>query len=379
MLSITDGDGEHGEERLHLAQDGGETESVLTEEDEHERRQRMTRLLSQIAHLEVSSPDVAASVDFYTTRFGMRVVDELDGKVYLRAWGDYYRYSLIVAPGDEPSLVAMAWRTESAEALEQAVSNVEASGISGTWSAGGPGHGRSYDFVGPYGHGTRLVWDLPQYEAPDELSSSWVDRPERRSSHAGAPRFFDHVTVASRDVRGMADWYSEVLGFRIMAFTDLDEAPITIFSVLTTNEKSHDLGIVIDTSDRAGRVNHVAFWLDTHEELLIAADVLMENGIPIEYGPSIHGVGEQNYLYFREPSGLRIELNSGGYRNYVPDWKPKVWLPSTGSASIYRNSAMPMSMTESFPYAVGGTGTEEGVADEIKEALLSPLGKPGQG
>ena len=25
----------------------------------------------------------------------------------------------------------------------------------------------------------------------------------------------------------------------------------------------------------------------------------MENGVPIEYGPSIHGIGEQNFLYYR--------------------------------------------------------------------------------
>ena len=69
-----------------------------------------------------------------------------------------------------------------------------------------------------------------------------------------------------------------MLGFRIMAYTELDEAPITVFAVITTNEKSHDLGVVLDGSSRAGRINHYAFWVDTREELLIAADVLMENG-----------------------------------------------------------------------------------------------------
>lgn len=339
----------------------------------------MSRYLSQIAHLEITSPDVDASVRFYTHRFGLRVVDERDGKVYLRAWGDYHRYSLIVAPGDEPALAWMAWRTNSAEALEEAVARVEAAGIAGEWNDGGPGHGRSFEFIGPHGHGTRLVWDIELYRAPAELRSTWIDRPERRSDKAGAPRFFDHVTVASRNPREMAQWYSDVLGLRVMAHAELDEAPISILAFLTTNEKSHDLGIVIDTSDRPGRVNHVAFWLDTHEELLIAADVLMESGIAIEYGPSMHGIGEQNFLYFREPSGLRIELNSGGYRNYLPDWQPSVWTPSTGASNIYRNSVMPKSMQESFPSAEGGTGTEEGLSDEVKQALLDPAGKLGQG
>ena len=135
-----------------------------------------------------------------------------------------------------------------------------------------------------------------------DSASIYPDRPNRRSKVAGAPRQLDHVTVATSDVDAFAAWYNEVLGFRIMAKTILDEAPISVFSVLTTNEKSHDLGVVLDGSSRAGRVNHYAFWVDTREELLIAADVLMENGYPIEYGPSIHGIGEQNFLYYREPS-----------------------------------------------------------------------------
>ncbi len=153
-----------------------------------------------------------------------------------------------------------------------------------------------------------------------------------------------------------------------------------MFSVLTTNEKSHDLGVVLDGSSRAGRVNHFAYWVDTREDLLQAADVLMENGTHIEYGPSIHGIGEQNFLYFRDPSTMRVEVNTGGYRNYVPDWTPSTWKPSQGSGSLYRNSAMPMSMTESFPPDPGKpTATEEGVLEGTEDLLLNPYAKHGNG
>ncbi|MCC9204240.1 VOC family protein [Arthrobacter sp. zg-Y769] len=339
----------------------------------------MERLLAHLAHLEISSPDVAASTRFYVENFGMRLVDSLDGVSYLRCWGDHYRYSLVVRPGEEPSLANMAWRTASAEALEAAAANVEAAGVQGEWIPGGHAHGKAYQFTGPYGHPMKLFYEVEPYVAEPGLASIYPDRPERRSSHAAAPRFLDHVTVASSDVTGFADWYSAVLGFRIMAFTTLDEAPITVFSVLTTNEKSHDLGVVMDTSGRAGRVNHIAFWVDTHEDLLRAADVLMENGTPMEYGPSIHGIGEQNFLYFREPSALRVELNSGGYRNYVPDWEPRTWTPSQGSNNFYRNGTMPHSLTESFPLADGFTATEEGASEEMKQALLNPYAKHGRG
>lgn len=341
----------------------------------------MTSTLAHLAHLEIASPDVEATAAFFEKQFGLRpVARDEDGTTYLRCWGDYYPYSLIVSPGAEPALVNMAWRTTSADALEQAAGRVQAKGIEGTWHDKRQGHGRSFQFTGPFGHTMELYWDVPQHSAPAELTSVFPDRPEKRSSHAAAPRFLDHVTIAASDVKAFAAWYSEVLGFRVMAFTELDHAEITVFSVLTTNEKSHDLGVVLDSSSRGGRVNHIAFWTDSVQELLVAADVLMENGAHIEYGPSIHGIGEQSFLYFREPGGMRIELNTGGYRNYVPDWQANTWRPSLGSNSIYRNSAMPMSMTECFPPDPGKpSATEEGVLPGTEDALVNPYARHGQG
>lgn len=335
--------------------------------------------LSHLAHLEITTPDVEASARFYEQKFGMRIIDRVDGNIYLRCWGDYYRYSLVLTSGAEAALGRMAWRTTSSAALEAAAERIEASGIHGTWTPGGHGYGKAYEFTGPYGHHMRLFYEVERYVAEPGFASQFPDRPEKRSSHAAAPRFLDHITVAASDVRGFSAWHHETLGFRVMAFVDLDEAPITVFSVLTTNEKSHDLGVVLDTSTRPGRVNHIAFWVDTSEDLLRAADVLMENGTHIEYGPSVHGVGEQNFLYFREPSGLRVELNSGGYRNYVPDWEANTWKPSQGSNNFFRNGTMPHSMTESFPTAEGFTATEEGASPEMKETLLNPYAKQGRG
>jgi catechol 2,3-dioxygenase len=336
----------------------------------------MIKLLSHLSFVEITTPDVEASVEFYKTHVGLTEAHRADGRVYLRCWGDYYAYSVVVVASDEPALQTMAWRTSSAEALEEAATRLEAAGVEVEWFDGVK-IGRALRFVGPWGHSMTLHWDVERHQAAGHTASIFPDRPEKRSKVAGAPRQLDHVTIAASDVDAFCAWYNDVLGFRIMARTQLDEAPISVFSVLTTNEKSHDLGVVLDGSSRAGRVNHFAFWVDTYEELLIAADTLMEYDTPIEYGPSIHGIGEQTFLYYREPSSMRIEINTGGYRNYVPDWTPNTWKPSLGSSNIYRNGAMPMSMTESFPPADGPSATEEGVPDELRDALLNPYTQHG--
>ena len=338
----------------------------------------MTKPLAHLSFVSITSGDVEASVKFYEENVGLTVADRIGDRVYLRCWGDYYKYSLVIEPGHGPSLVTMAWRVASPDALEAAAARVADAGILGEWFEG-PSIGRAFRFVGPWGHSMTLHWNVERHTHTADDASIYPDRPSRRSKVAGAPRQLDHITIAASDVDAFTAWYSDVLGFRIMARTVLDEAPLSVFSVLTTNEKSHDLGVVLDGSSVPGRINHFAFWVDTREELLIAADTLMERGVPIEYGPSIHGIGEQSFLYYREPSTLRIELNTGGYRNYVPDWEPNIWKPSLGSNNLYRNSAMPMSMTESFPAADGPSATEEGVPDEIRDALLNPYAQQGRG
>lgn len=334
--------------------------------------------LAHLAYIEVGSADPQASVDFYTDNFGMRVVDHEDDRYYLRAWGDHYRYSLIVSPAEDACLKTMAWRTKSDADLNAAVAAVEAEGVDGMWSEPAHHRGHAFSFIGPYGHVMTLVWDLEEYVAEPDHASVYPDRPEKRSVHAAAPRFLDHITVAASDVRGFAEWYSRVLGFRMMGFTTLEDSPIHVFGVLTTNEKSHDLGVLLDTSQAAGRIHHYAWWVDQPEDLIRTAEIMTEYGIQIEYGPSIHGIGEQHFLYFREPgSGIRIEINSGGYRNYVPDWRPRTWVPSEGANSFFRNLPVPASMMEAFPAAEGKTSTEQGVPPELAEELRNPWAKTG--
>ncbi|MGN7950349.1 VOC family protein [Microbacterium sp. 22215] len=332
----------------------------------------MTTPLSHLAYLEIGSPDTAASAEFYTQKFGMRILKQDGDTYYLRCWGDHYPYSLVISPGEDAALKTMAWRTSSDADLDAAVARIEATDYAGSWSPSGLSRGRAYSFDGPLGHNMTLFWEIEHYEAEPELASVYPDRPEKRSLHAAAPRFLDHVTIAATDVKRFGDWYSETLGFRVMAYTTLEEVPLHVFGVLTTNEKSHDLGIVLDTSDTPGRVHHIAFWVDHPEDLVRTAEIMTENGVPIEYGPSIHGIGEQHFLYFRDPSTLRVELNSGGYRNYVPDWQARTWKPSDGSNSFFRNWNMPDSMMEAFPAAAGRTATEQGVHPELKEELLNP-------
>jgi catechol 2,3-dioxygenase len=131
------------------------------------------------------------------------------------------------------------------------------------------------------------------------------------------------------------------------------EPGFTVFSTITCNaiRSSHDLGLVPDFSGDTGRTNHIAYRVDQRLDVERAAEVFMANDTPIEFGPGIHGIDEITYLYVREPGGMRIEINSGGWENYLPDWKATDWHPRQGPTTFWKNLVMPESMMESFPPA----------------------------
>jgi catechol 2,3-dioxygenase len=309
------------------------------------------RLIAHLAHVEVLTPKPDESLRFYTEVLGLVESGREGRSTYLRGWGEWSHHSLQVTESDQPGLGHIGWRTWSPEDLETAVARVDAAGAGQGWHEGSVGHGRAYRYRAPGGQVHELFWENERYVPPPGMESPFPDRPQRYVPKGIAPRQIDHVTVMSTDPVGDAEWYRDTLNSTFTEYTVLDHADIPVFSMVTNNEKSHDLGLILDQSAVPGRIHHVAWWVDSREDLLRGADILLNADIALEFGPGRHGMGEQDYLYFREPGGMRMELNTGGYRLYVPDWETKKWHPDQGSNTFYRNVAMPDSMLEAFPPA----------------------------
>jgi catechol 2,3-dioxygenase len=308
------------------------------------------RLLSQLAHVELVLADPEVSARFFHDVVGMEESGRDDRSIYLRGWGENFHHSLVLTEGP-PALGHIAWRAASGAALEEAARRLDAGGYGEGWADPVTGHGRAYRFRGPGGHVEEIFWDVERYRATGDLEPAFPHRPQRYRPRGLAVRHIDHVTIPTADILADAAFRRDVLGFRFTGWTSLPHDPERpIFAQCTTNEQAHDLGLVPEMSDERGRLNHVAFWVDQREDVLRGADVLLDYDVPLEYGPGRHGMGEITYLYFRSPGGVRIELNSGGYRNYEPDLETVRWTPQEGSNDWYRTSVFPESMGECFPH-----------------------------
>jgi catechol 2,3-dioxygenase len=322
------------------------------------------RPLSMLSHVELLTPKLDESVAFARDMLGMFVVAEEGESIYLRCWGDFYAYSLVLSEGPEPALGHAAFRTWNADQLDIAVASVEASGVKGEWIESSHGHGRAYRFHGPGGHPTELFWEVDRAVVPAGEESPYPERPQRVAGHGIPVRLLDHVTVTTPDVKSTMYWHRDVLDFRLMAAVEEVPGAPWFLGLASNNEKSHDFGFILDFDGIPGRMHHLAFWVETNHDLTEGAKFLIERGHELDYGPGQHGIGEQNYLYFRDPAGLRYELNSGGYRNYVPDWEPVIWRFEDGPNNTFRTEiGLPAVHMVAIPPGV--VGSNEGQVEGI--------------
>ena len=262
----------------------------------------MTKPLGEIAHIahtELLTPEPQRSLDFFTEVLGMEEEARDRQSVYLRGWGDYQRYCLKL--------------TESEQAGR---------GIG--WIDGDVGHGPAYRFTDPDGHVMELYYEAERYAPPERLRPSLKNQPQRYTGRGAAIKRLDHVNLLAEDVRANRDFAEGVLGYRLYERIELDDGS-EAGAWLSLSIAAHELIYVRDAYGARGRLHHLAFWVDTREEVLRAADLFLDNDVEIEAAPSKHAVAQGFFLYGFEPGGNRIEVTTGGYFVFDPDPEATVW------------------------------------------------------
>ena len=76
------------------------------------------------------------------------------------------------------------------------------------------------------------------------------------------------------------------------------------------------------------------------EKVLRAADLMTFHDVPIDLGPTRHGVTRGMTIYAFDNSGNRFETFCGGAYSY-PDWKPLTWtFDEIGRAVFYHQRSL---------------------------------------
>ncbi len=283
------------------------------------------RDLAHIGHAELLTPKAEESRRFFIDVLGMEQEASEGQSVFLRGFGDYQRYSLKLSESEQAGLGHMAFRAWSTEALEQRVAAIEASGLGVGWIDGDLGHGPAYRFTDPDGHPMEVYFETEKYEPPEALRPALRNQPQRYLGRGAAVKRLDHVNLLAEDVLPSRRFAEEVLGMRLYERIELDDGTES-GAWLSLTIAAHELIYVADAHRARGRLHHLAFWVDTREEVLRAADLFLDSDlVEIEFAPSKHAIAQGFFLYGIEPGGNRIEVTTGGYLMYDPDPEPVVW------------------------------------------------------
>jgi catechol 2,3-dioxygenase len=302
------------------------------------------RDLAHLGHVELFTPRLQESRDFFLDVFGLYETDVSAQSVYLRGFGDYDRTTLKLTEASTTGLGHVAWRAVSPQALERRVAAIKSTGLGEGWLDGDIGHGPAFRFRDPDGHAMEVYYESERYEAPDGRVSYLPNQPQAFEGRGAGARRIDHLNLFCQDVPATSAFLSDVLGFRVLEQIVLDGQRVAAWMSVTP--QPHDIALTTDRTGRRGRFHHLAYWLDNREDVLRAAELMMEREVFIECGPAKHSRTQGFYLYVYEPGGNRVEVFSGGFVVYAPDWPTVTWTTTT----LGRGTAWGATVPDSFHF-----------------------------
>ncbi|MFF1732125.1 VOC family protein [Streptomyces sp. NPDC058247] len=289
--------------------------------------------VAQLGHVELLTPVLDDSVRFFTGVYGLDLVATEGDCAYLRGWGDHDLTTLKLTSSANSGLGHVAWRAVSPQALERRVAALEARGIEGTWTEGDIGHGKAFRFTAPGGHLTELYYETEKYRPAGDKVPALPNQPQRFTGRGAAACRIDHINLLVPDVVTTRTFMDDTLGFKLREHLVPGSGQGEVGAWMSLMNKAHDLALTREPADTQGRLHHLAYAVENREDVLRAADIFMEQDVFIEFGPAKHSRTQGFFLYVYEPGGNRMEIFSGGFHIFAPDWEPVTWNTEAGGRS----------------------------------------------
>jgi catechol 2,3-dioxygenase len=264
--------------------------------------------------------DMDAAIKHYVDLLGLSVVSkEKDGRVYLKAWDEFDRHSVILRETDHAGVDFFSFKVDSDASLTSFEKRIKDYGLDVEHVAAGeqPGLGRRIAFKLFSGHRIELYAEIERSkDAPGTLNPFIYPKVPHG---IGAIRM-DHILFYGPDIDKNLDFFQKALDFHLTEQIQLPDGLLAIW--LSCSNKAHDIAFVKHAEP--GKFHHLAFFLEDWNAIGKAADLMIQTDTPIDIGPTRHGVTRGQTIYFFDPSGNRNEVYAGGYTAY-PDDPLRVW------------------------------------------------------
>ncbi len=268
--------------------------------------------IAHLGHLEILTPTFDKSARFFIDVMGMTQSGEKGDSIYLRGYDDYERYTLKLTAAKTNGMAHVAYRTRSAAGAGAARRRAEGLRLRRRLDRrrSRPRQDLRLQGSGRPRHRALLRHRMVRAAARVETGA---EEPGAGFSRRAAAMCAGSITGTGWPPTSPAcrKFFEDYLGFRLterIVLNDGSEAGIWF----TATNKSYDFAYTRDHTGARGRFHHVTYALNSREEVLLAADIFLENGVFIETGPHKHAIQQTFFLYVYEPGGNRVEVANAG-------------------------------------------------------------------
>ena len=261
--------------------------------------------VTDLHHVALAVPDLEAERRFFGGTWGLQEVLEHDGKVYFAAVGSPHPYVIRLRQDAEKKtdlLGFLAATPADVDAIYAQALVLGAKAIAAPAPALTLGGGYSARFFDIDGHAVELIAGATQRETRQVAPGEAI------------PVGLSHIVLHSPDVPKLAKFYEEALGFKLSDWV----GQFMIF--MRCNPAHHRIAIMRGPA----ALNHIAFGVNTIDDLMRGLSRLTADGIKLFWGPGRHTAGNNTFSYYNSPNGNAVE-----YTSDLEDIDELTWVPTT--------------------------------------------------
>jgi len=285
----------------------------------------------RLGYVHVRVTDLEQAKRHYGHTMGLYATHEEPGRAYFKGWDEWDHHSVVLEEGGV-GLVKLGYKVADAADLDLYEKRAEQFGcLVERMSAGdNPEVSDGVRVVLPNTQTLELYHDMTAVGT--EVGTHNPESFPRHLVGIGAPRI-DHALITADQPELTERFFTEVLDFYVTerVRTSLDDDADTIASWITTGNSAHDIAVL---KGPEGKLHHFAFELRDWNEILRAGDLMAMDDVPIDVGPTRHGITRGTTIYFFDPAGNRNEVFAGGYVA-MRDRPAITWTPDQLAKGIF--------------------------------------------
>jgi catechol-2,3-dioxygenase len=265
--------------------------------------------VTEIRYVGYGIPDLAAERHFYGDTWGLKHVAEQGGMHYFAAEGSPEHHVVRLRQSQVRRVDVIALAADTCVDVDTLFGKVGKAGcriIFAPKALTEPGGGYGFRFFSPDGLPFEISADVARGAA----------RELRRWE--GIPRNISHVVLHSPNHKAAAQFFIEVLGFRLSDWLG------DVMAFLRCNSWHHRIAILPGPAC----LNHVAYDMLGVDDMMRGISRLKQLGVNIAWGPGRHTAGNNTFSYFTTPNGNAVEYTAELEEVDEATWRASVHTPA---------------------------------------------------